>query len=204
MNIFNRLMFVGDGDYNPSTSNNIFNVAKMNTSLNITKTVNSTNLVVGDLITYTINVTNNGTNNINTPILVNDILSSSLEYVNSSANVGSYVPGAGLWTISSLNRGSSAILNIIVKVKNEGIVTNTASFFLDKYNNNQTNESSVNVTITVAPNNSGGDGNDTNSSDSSSGGNGSGMFGNGLAKTGFSLILLVLLSVLSVYYCRRK
>jgi len=66
----------------------------MNTSLNITKTVNSTNLVVGDLITYTINVTNNGTNNINTPILVNDILSSSLEYVNSSANVGSYVPGA--------------------------------------------------------------------------------------------------------------
>jgi len=103
-----------------------------------------------------------------------------------------------------LNRGSSAILNIIVKVKNEGIVINTTSFFLDKYNNNhQTNESSVNVNVTVAPNNSGGDGNDTNSSDSSSGGNGSGMFGNGLAKAGFPLILL-LLSVLSVYYCRRK
>ncbi|MDR1819935.1 MAG: DUF11 domain-containing protein [Methanobrevibacter sp.] len=196
-------MFAGDGDYNPSTSNNTFSVAKMNTSLNITKTVNSTNPVVGDLITYTINVMNNGTNNINTPILVNDILSSSLEYVNSSANVGSYVPGAGLWTIPSLNNGSSAILNIIVKVKNnEGIVTNTASFLLDNYNNNQTNESSVNVA--VAPSNSGGDGNDTNGSDSSSGGNGFGMFGNGLAKTGLPIVLLVLLSISGIYYWRRK
>ncbi|GAA5818927.1 MAG: DUF11 domain-containing protein partial [Methanobrevibacter sp. CfCl-M3] len=189
---------------------------RMNTSLSIVKTVNSTNVSVGDLVGYTIKVANNGINNISTPILVNDTLSNSLEYVGSSASAGNYSHSSGLWTIPGLNSDDTATLDISVRVKSSGNLINHASFVLDEYNNNQTNDSSVNITVNPSSDNDtntndtngtggGMDGNDTNT-------NGGGMDGdtNGFDQTffksltGFPLIFLVLLSVLGVYYWRRK
>ncbi|GAA5818431.1 MAG: DUF11 domain-containing protein [Methanobrevibacter sp. CfCl-M3] len=189
--------FDGDDGYNPSTNNTTFNVGKRDTSLSISKTVNSTNPVVGDLVGYTIKVMNNGTNNISTLILVNDTLSSSLEFVGSSASVGDYSHSSGLWTILGLNSGDTATLNITVRVKSSGNLVNRAFLVLDDYNNSLTNDSSVD--ITVKPNGSGGNGTDGSGSDNG----GSGGF-DGLAKTGLPLIFLLLLSVLGVYYWRKK
>jgi len=195
--------FNGDVDYNPSTNNTTFNISKRNTSLSIVKTVNSTALVVvGDLVNYTIKVMNNGTSNIGTLILVNDTLVSGLEYVGSSASAGSYNNGSGCWSILGLNGGDTATLDITCKVKSVGNLINHAFLVLDNYNTNQTNDSSVNITV-----NPSGDGNDTNMN-----GTGGGMDGvtNGFDQTffksltGLPLVLLVLLSVLGVYYWRRK
>jgi len=179
---------------------------RTNTSLSIVKTVNSTNVSVGDLVGYTIKVMNNGTNNIGSPILVNDTLSNSLEYVGSSASAGNYNNSSGLWTIPGLNSSDTATLNITCKVKSVGNLINRAFLVLYDYNNNQTNGSSVNITV----NPSSGDGNDTNMN--STNGTGDGMdedtnsFDQTFFKilTGFPLILLVLLCVLGFVYYRRK
>ncbi|GAA5819853.1 MAG: Pseudogene of Ig-like domain repeat protein [Methanobrevibacter sp. CfCl-M3] len=204
--------FDGDVDYNPSTNNTTFNVGKRDTSLSISKTVNSTNPVVGDLVGYTIKVMNNGTNNISTLILVNDTLSSSLEFVGSSASVGDYSHSSGLWTILGLNSGDTATLNITVRVKSSGNLVNRAFLVLDDYNNSLTNDSSVD--IIVKPNGSGGNGTDGSGSDNGgSGGNGTDGSGSdnggsggfdGLAKTGIPLIFLLLLCVFGLGIIRRK
>jgi len=201
--------FSGDDNYNSSTNNTTFNVAKMNTNLSIVKTVNNTNPFVGDLVNYTIHVTNNGVGSV-VSIKVNDTLPDSLEFINSSIknSGGDSIPY--LWNIPLLNNGETATLNITCKVKSAGSIVNYVSIVINNYNNNGTIESSANITA-VNPNSGGGNG--TNGSDTgdgeglgfdSSDRDDSWLLGDSLAKAGFPLILLVLLSVLSVYYWRRK
>ncbi|GAA5818732.1 MAG: Pseudogene of DUF11 domain-containing protein [Methanobrevibacter sp. CfCl-M3] len=137
--------FNGDTDYNPSTNSTIF-VAKLNTSLSIVKTVNNNNPNINDSISYTINVKNDGTI-INSPCLVRDYLPEGLEYEHSNSDAGSYDHSTGIWTIPRLGSGETATLNITVKCKSIGNIANTAFLVLNDYNNNGTNDSSVQITV---------------------------------------------------------
>jgi len=138
--------FSGDTDYNLSTNSTIFCVAKLNTSLSIVKTVNNNNPNFNDTVSYTINVKNDGTT-INSPVLVKDNLPEGLEYWNSNSNAGSYDHSTGVWTIPRLGSGETATLNIIVKCKSKGNIANTAFLVLNDYNNNGTNDSSVQIAV---------------------------------------------------------
>ncbi|GAA5819690.1 MAG: conserved hypothetical protein partial [Methanobrevibacter sp. CfCl-M3] len=188
--------FDGDDDYNPSNNNTIFSVAKMDTSLVINKTVNANNVYVGDLIRYTINVKNIGSNPV-TSIKVNDTLPGLLEFVSSDSNNSGSDSIPYLWNIPLLSSGESATLNIVCKVKEPGIIKNTASLIINNYENNLTNSSSVDITaancippLPPAINGTDGDGSD--------GG------GDGLPLSTVPLLALVLSIIGGVYYYRKK
>lgn len=67
-------------------------------------------------IVYTITVTNVGSSNM-TGVQVTDILPPVvLTYVSSSASQGSYNSGTGIWTVGTVNSGSSATLSITATV----------------------------------------------------------------------------------------
>ncbi|MGB2984152.1 MAG: hypothetical protein WBC63_09910, partial [Candidatus Bipolaricaulia bacterium] len=96
--------------------------------LSLTKTVNDANPSVGNTITYTITVVNNGPNDA-TGVEVNDALPAGLTYVSSVPSSGTYDEVAGLWTIGIITSGDSDTLTITATV-DVGVggqtITNTA------------------------------------------------------------------------------
>lgn len=83
--------------------------------LEIQKTVNDANPSVGDFVTYTITVTNDG--HVAGNVVVTENLPSGLSYVSHSASNGNemFNSGTGVWTIASLGEGT-ATLTILAEV----------------------------------------------------------------------------------------
>jgi large repetitive protein len=97
--------------------------------LSVSKTVNDSTPNVGDTITFTIVVTNNGPTN-TTGVAVTDILPLGLTFAGASATQGSYDSSSGVWTVGNLNNGASATLSLQAQVLPNaagGVVTNTAT-----------------------------------------------------------------------------
>ncbi|MGL4669595.1 MAG: DUF7507 domain-containing protein, partial [Methanobacteriaceae archaeon] len=114
--------------FDPVLSNNINNdslIAAPVADLGVVKNVNNANPLVGQNVTFTIAVTNNGPNNA-TNVNVYDLLNSSLIYLSSSASRGSYNNNTGTWTIGNLNVGETVYLNITVLVNASGSISNIA------------------------------------------------------------------------------
>ena len=103
-----------------------FDILGASSDLSIQKSVNKTQAIVGDVLTYTIKVKNKGVAN-NTNIIVSDTLTSSISYVSSSATQGSYNSATKLWTIPTLLAGDSATLTINATVIAQGVSQNYAS-----------------------------------------------------------------------------
>lgn len=107
-------------------------------SLSSTISIASANLVtvvaipnstpnVNDAYTYTITVTNNGPGNA-TGISLTSAIPSGVTHTSSSATVGTYVNGTGVWTIGAIASGSSAVLTINTTVNaDQGNILNTIS-----------------------------------------------------------------------------
>lgn len=93
--------------------------------LQLTKTVNDASPDVGDSVTFTVTLSNQGPNNA-TGVEVTDVLPPGITFASSDASVGSYVPGTGLWTVGNLAGGSSAVLTITGTIAGVGSRTNTA------------------------------------------------------------------------------
>jgi uncharacterized repeat protein (TIGR01451 family) len=78
--------------------------------LAITKSVAPTNPTLGQTVTFTITVTNNGPNAA-TAVQVADLLPEGVNWVSDNSG-GTYDPSLGLWTIASLANGAGATLTI--------------------------------------------------------------------------------------------
>lgn len=105
---------------------------------------------VNETVTYTITTKNNGTNNApNT--LTNIKLPSSLQFVSSDAasTNTTYNATTGLWSIGTLNNGSSLVLKIVCKVVKVATINVTATTESDLADMDLTNNTNS-VTITVA------------------------------------------------------
>src|SRR6185436_7667618 len=78
--------------------------------LAITKSVSPPNPTLGQSITYTVTVTNNGPN-MASGVVVNDFLPAGITYVSDNSG-GAYNSGTGLWTIPGTiaNGGSVTLL----------------------------------------------------------------------------------------------
>ncbi|MGL6298094.1 MAG: hypothetical protein ACRC1M_02895 [Methanobacteriaceae archaeon] len=115
-------------DTNLSNNNNSATIfASPKADVAITKTVNNSAPYKGDIIKYTIKVSDNGPNSAGF-IRVVDVLPNGLKYISSSATNGSYNVSTGLWTVGDLATGETAILTMIVKVMVENeTIDNTAS-----------------------------------------------------------------------------
>jgi len=81
----------------------------------VTKTVDDPTPNVGQDVTFTVRVTNNGPNAA-TNVVVHDPLPAGLEFVSATPSQGSYDPDTGNWTVGDLDPRQSATLEITVTV----------------------------------------------------------------------------------------
>ena len=132
-----------------SKANATINVADA-ASLSITKTASPPILTVGQPVTFTITVTNNGPGTA-TGVFVTDKLPSGLTYQSSSATKGLYNSGTGIWTIGSMLNGTSETLTLIALVGAQGSYENTATVGSESYNPNTGNNSSSATVVVQTP-----------------------------------------------------
>ena len=125
----------------PANSTNV--TAKPDVRLNITKEANVTEAVVGDLIKYTILVTNNGLSDA-TDVSVWDVLPVGVKYVEG----GNFDAGSRnvTWSIAKIEAGKSVEVYVIVNVTAAGNLSN-AVFANSKDNDTVVNKTSDNVTV---------------------------------------------------------
>ncbi len=147
---------VGASDqFDPNTANNSGGVTLNGQSadIQIVKTVDNANPVVGDSLTFTITATNNGPSNA-TGIAVTDLLPAALTFISATPTQGSYDNSTGVWTLGSLSAagaGSSATLTIVAAVDIDGGFTNTAVVSAnDQPDPNPANNSSSVVVTPIA------------------------------------------------------
>jgi uncharacterized repeat protein (TIGR01451 family) len=91
----------------------------------VTKTVPSSGVLVGDEILVRINALNHGPNPA-TGIEVTDSLPAGFDFVSESASQGAYDPATGAWSVGSLAVDETAQLVLTAKVTAPGVITNLA------------------------------------------------------------------------------
>ena len=110
-----------------ATAKNGTNITvKPQVSLNITKTANATKISVGDLVKFIITVKNNGLSNA-TNVIVTDTLHPAFKF--NSTNYSQYCSVDGqkiTWTVPRLENGTSIVIELVVKVINNGTFSNVA------------------------------------------------------------------------------
>ena len=122
------------------------------TDLAVTKTVSNALPAVGSQITYTINLANVGSTTASN-ITIIDTLPSGLTFVKAQTTVGSYNKTTGIWTVGTLPRGGSAVLQLTVTVNRVGTIVNAARLNgSDPVDSNPlNNEGQVTITSHAAP-----------------------------------------------------
>jgi len=94
--------------------------AAKQSDVKIEKTTNNATPKNGDIVTYTIKVTNNGPDEAK-GVQASDLLPSGLTYVSSNPSRGAYDATTGLWNIGNLANNESVTLTISVKVQFETV-----------------------------------------------------------------------------------
>ena len=126
------------------------NITVGSAELSISKTVNNAYPDEGQQRTFTLTVTNNGSNTA-TNVVVNDLLPAGVTHV-SNTGAGSYTPANGIWNIANIADGASATLNITVAVNagtlGTNIINSASITSLDQIDSNTSNNSSS-VTLFV-------------------------------------------------------
>ena len=132
----------------------VVGVTTLAADLEVSKTVDTPNPIVGQNITYTVTVTNKGRDN-TTGVIVQDVLPSQVIHISNDSG-GGYNPTNGNWNVGNLNVGESKTLNITVTVNAAGTFSNkaevTASSLPDldstPNNNNATEDDQASVSVT--------------------------------------------------------
>ena len=81
---------------------------------------------VGDTISYTVTLADNGPNDA-TNVILQDLLPAGLTFVASIPSQGTYDPASGIWTVGGVANRSSAVLTIRATVVSPNPTTNTAT-----------------------------------------------------------------------------
>ena len=105
--------------------------------LAVEKTVNASVANMGDLIKWTVSVTNNGPD-MATGVKVMDVLPESLIWVNDDSN-GRYDVNNGVWDIGTLANGANTKLNIVCRVNATGVIENVVSVRGNEFDWNKSN-----------------------------------------------------------------
>jgi len=111
-----------DGDFDDPTRS-VFNGTS---DLSITKLVDNETPIVGDQVTFTITITNEGTVS-GSNVIITEQLPSGYEFVSVDTTIGEYSETSGLWTIDALEADDIHILEITANVIGFGDYENTAS-----------------------------------------------------------------------------
>lgn len=129
---------LGDENFESHSNTVILHViAPPTVDLSVEKTVNNATPYVGEEVTFTITVTNNGPDDA-TEVTVTDKLPDGLVYVSDDSN-GNYNPDTGVWNIENLANQSKATLNIVALV-NTTFANNTAKVSVKESDTNSSND----------------------------------------------------------------
>ena len=120
--------------------------------LEITKEVNVTSNIVefGDIIKFTITVTNNGPCDAH-DVNVTEVLSPNLKLTNNITENGYYNVADGIWYIGDLNNQSVAVLNITAQVISVGTISNSVNVTSRENDTNKSNNNDTIPDITAIP-----------------------------------------------------
>ena len=124
-----------------------------NLDISVNKTDSPDPVTVGNNLTYTIVVTNNGPETA-TGVTVTDTLPSSVTYVSANSTKGTPTKSGNTVTcsIGKLTNGSSATVTIIVKPTTAGTITNTASATCNETDTNSgNNTATATTTVNTGP-----------------------------------------------------
>jgi uncharacterized repeat protein (TIGR01451 family) len=126
-NLTNNATKTAANEYDTNTTNDQDN-ATVNgqpaADIVVVKIVDNTNPNVGERITFTIEVTNNGPNNA-TGLEITDGLPAGLTYESNTTSQGTYNAATDVWSLGNLDVGAVATLNITAIVTQPGFRTNT-------------------------------------------------------------------------------
>jgi uncharacterized repeat protein (TIGR01451 family) len=128
-----------------------FTVTNSVADLAVTKTVSNPTPVVGNNVTFTVTVTNDGPGPA-TGAELTDLLPSGLQLVDATTSQGAYDGGSGLWVVGALAVGGTATLTIVATVISPEEETNTATItHTDSLDQNPSNNrASASVTPLLA------------------------------------------------------
>ncbi|MED5019582.1 S-layer homology domain-containing protein [Paenibacillus chibensis] len=136
----------------PDTSNNTASVTvtPQQADLSVANTVSNATSNVGDTITFTVTVSNNGPASA-TSVVVTDLLPAGLTFVSATPSQGSYTSATGAWTVGTVAKNLTATLSLQAKVVSPNAQTNTATIsHADQYDPNTVNNTSS-ATATPLP-----------------------------------------------------
>jgi len=126
----------------PDPTNNEDNATiYFNPDVSIVKTVSTQHTYHGDIVSWTITVTNNGPNTATRVYVIDRITSEGLRYVNHTISKGTgYNPVSGRWTVGNLEDGESATLTINTLVTMyDGFILNNATVYASNDNDPDNN-----------------------------------------------------------------
>lgn len=132
---------IAGNEYDCNLTNNIVNKSievASSADLFVKKYVNNTSPDFGEIIKWSVVVSNNGPD-IATNVQVNDLLDDGLIFVKSSSTKGNYDVKSGIWTIDSLAPETDETLNIYCKVNKIGKILNFVSVNSTQYDWNESN-----------------------------------------------------------------
>ena len=132
---------IAGNEYDCNLTNNIVNKSievAQSADLFVKKYVNNTSPDFGEIIKWSVVVSNNGPD-IVTNVQVNDLLDDGLIFVKSSSTKGNYDVKSGIWTIDSLAPETDETLNIYCKVNKIGKILNFVSVNSTQYDWNESN-----------------------------------------------------------------
>jgi uncharacterized repeat protein (TIGR01451 family) len=135
--------------FDPNSNNNAASASEtpQQADLALTKTVSNATPNVGDTITFTVTLTDNGPDAA-TNVTVNDALPPGLQFVSALPSQGTYNSVGGAWNVGTVTPGTPQTLQIQSKVVSATAQMNTATItHSDQFDPNATNNS-ANVTET--------------------------------------------------------
>lgn len=94
--------------------------------LAVSKSVDDAMPLVGDDVTFTVTIVNNGPSQA-TGVVVNDLLPGGYAFVSATPSTGSYNSGTGVWTVGTMNPSVPETLTITATVQASGATLNTAT-----------------------------------------------------------------------------
>lgn len=136
-----NIVDIAGNEYDCNLTNNIVNKSievAQSADLFVKKYVNNTSPDFGEIIKWSVVVSNNGPD-IATNVQVNDLLDDGLIFVKFSSTKGNYDVKSGIWTIDSLAPETDETLNIYCKVNKIGKILNFVSVNSTQYDWNESN-----------------------------------------------------------------
>jgi uncharacterized repeat protein (TIGR01451 family) len=113
-------------DPNPANDTASATESPQRADLAIAKTIDDPTASVGDLVTFTLTLSNNGPD-AGTNVRVSDALPAGLTFVSATPAQGAYDSLSGLWAVGTIAAGGSATLQLVAEVASPSTLTNTAS-----------------------------------------------------------------------------